>query len=393
MGPLMLLDKSFLQMLNADEVSELSMYFKFVGTPLLIREIISDLKKQPKDRSLPAQVVSALASKMWTAHGLQPANFRKLVIANLCCIFDVPMIGQVPVDPEAPEVFVTDDGKGLIYDSTLEQEMWKKWADGDFSTDDERSAVAWRTGVQNINLHAVGKQWKEFAQEHFGTARNLSELITLVNSMLDSFDEKVQFQLLVMLMAFLDVSIPAAQWATMLFKAGLMPRVKDLAPYAASVLCLYLTFIGGLGRGFIGPRPSHYIDLQYLFYAPFCMVFVSSDKFHREMWPATSGVNTFVWGPDLKKELGQRIEIYSKLPDDERRQHGYPFFPPEIPNSIIHQVWQKYIRLPLTGFNPKNEKGEPKTIDDLEPEIRERLKAADRAIDEGRRQRMTPKSE
>lgn len=48
----------------------------------------------------------------------------------------------------------------------------------------------------------------------------------------------------------------------MLFKAGLMPRLKDLAPYAASVLRLYLTFIGRLGRGFIGPRPSHYVDLQ-----------------------------------------------------------------------------------------------------------------------------------
>ncbi len=391
MGPLMLLDKSFLQMLNAAEVSELSMYFKFVGTPLLIREIISDLKKEPTDRSLPTQVVSALASKMWTAHGLQPANFRKLVIANLCCFFDVPMIGQVPVDPDAPEVFVTEDGKGLIYDSTLEQEMWKKWANGDFTTDDEQSAAAWRAGVQNINLHAVGKQWKQFAQEHFSTAKNLPELITLVNSMLDAFDEKVQFRLLVLLMAFLDVSIPAARWATMLFKAGLMPRVKDLAPYAASVLRLYLTFIGGLGRGFIGPRPSHYVDLQYLFYAPFCMVFVSSDKFHREMWPSTSGVNTFVWGPDLKKELQQRIQIYSALSEQERRAHGYPFFPAEIPDSIIHQVWQKYIRLPLTGFNPKNAEGEPKTIDDLEPEIQEHLKEAGRVLDDARRRRTESK--
>src|SRR2546428_4234464 len=101
-------DKSFLQMLNADEVSELSLYFKFVGTPLLIREIISDLRKSPQNRSLPEQLVSALASKMWRAHGLQPAKFRKLVIANLCCMFDVPMFGQVPVDPDAPNVFVAE---------------------------------------------------------------------------------------------------------------------------------------------------------------------------------------------------------------------------------------------------------------------------------------------
>jgi hypothetical protein len=330
MGPFLMFDKSFLQMLNAAEVSELSLYFKFVGTPLLIREIISDLKKNLEDRRLPEQLVSALASKMGTAHGLQPANFRKLAIASLCCTLDVPMFGQVPVDPDAPNVFIAEGGKGVIYDSTLEQEMWRRWENGDFTTDDEHSATMWRAGVQSINLHAVGKHWKEFAKEHFGSASNLFELIGLVNAMLDDFDQKVQLGLLVMLMAFLDVSIPAARWAKMLFTARLMPRVKDLCPYAASVLRLYLTFIGGLGRGFIGPRPSHYIDLQYLFYAPFCMVLVSSDKFHREMWPATSGENTFVWGPDLKKELQQRIEMRSNMTEQEKQEQRFPSFPKDF---------------------------------------------------------------
>lgn len=300
MGPLLMFDKSFLQMLSPDEVSELSFYFKFAGTPLLIREIIADLKKQPTERSLPEQVVKSLAGKMSKAHGLQPANFRKLAIASLCCMFDAPMFGQVPVDPHAPNVFVTEDGKGVLYDSTPEQEMWDQWESGNFTTDDAQVAAAWRAGVQNINLRAIGKEWKQFSKDQFGRARNLAELIPLVDGMLDDFDANVQFKLLVMLMAFLDVSIPAARCATMLFKAGLMPRVKDLCTYAASILRLYLTFIGGLGRGFIGPRPSHYIDLQYLFYAPFCMAFVSSDKFHRELWPAVSGESTFVWGPDLK---------------------------------------------------------------------------------------------
>ncbi|HET6843010.1 MAG TPA: hypothetical protein VFK06_15250 [Candidatus Angelobacter sp.] len=59
----------------------------------------------------------------------------------------------------------------------------------------------------------------------------------------------------------------------------------------------------------------------------------------------------------MKKELRQRIEIYSKLTEDERKKHGYPFFPDELQNSLVQQVWQKYIRLPLTGFKPNNEKG------------------------------------
>lgn len=393
MGPMLMFDKSFLEMLSPEEVSELSMYFSFVGTPLLIWEIISDLKKMRKDRRLPEEVVRALASKMWQAHGLQPANFRKLVIANTCGVCDVPMIGQVPVDETAPNVFVTEDGKGVVYDSTIEQEMWQKWANGDFSVDDEQTATLWRAGVQNINLHAVGRNWKQFAAERFGSTRNLSELIAQVNTMLDDFSQKRQFELLVTLMALLDFSLPAAHHATMLFRAGLMPRLKDLAPYAASVLRLYLTFLGGLGRGFVGPRTSHYIDLQYLFYAPFCMAFVSADKFHRELWPATSGVNTFVWGPALKAELRQRVELERKIRQQNEQRPTFPFFPEELQGSVIHSLWQRYIVVPMGDFQPPGvpRRNRPvkqaRTIDDLEPEIRDQIKAATRIVDDARRQR------
>lgn len=279
--------------------------------------------------------------------------------------------------------------------------MWQRWEHGDFTTDDAQSAAAWRAGVESINLRAVGKQWKDFANEQFSTARNLSELIILVNAMLDDFNRKVQFRLLIMLMAFLDVSIPAARWARMLFKSELMPRVKDLCPYAASVLRLYLTFIGGLGRGFVGPRPSHYVDLQYLFYAPFCMVFVSSDKFHREMWPATAGENSFVWGPDLKQELQKRVETRSKTSAKERQQQPFPWFPTELQHSPIHTVWQKYIILPMGDFKPTRPDRittptstdepsgakKPRLIDDLEPIHRDRIRNAIRILDEAEKRR------
>lgn len=393
-------DKSFLQMLNPSEVSELSMYFKFVGAPLLIPEIIADLKK-PMARSLPEQVVRALASKMGKAHGLQPANFRKLCIASLCCMYDVPMSGQVPVDPHAANVFVTDDGQGVIYDSTIEQEMWRRWEHGNFTVDDATSAAMWRQGVANINLDLLSKDWKEFAQEHFGNASNLSDLISLVNAMMDDFDRNVQGTLLTMLMAFLDVSIPAARIATALFRSGLMPRLKDLCPYAASILRLYLTFMGGLGRGFIGPRPSHYLDLQYLFYAPFCMCFVSSDKFHREMWPATAGENTFIWGPDLKHELQQRVgRIRQDGEQEQKTARRYPWFPDEFQSLPIHTVWQKYIILPMGDFQPtrpdrivrppvteQTNSNKPTLIEDLEPVHRDRIKKAWRILDEAAKAR------
>ena len=172
-----------------------------------------------------------------------------------------------------------------------------------------------------------------------------------------------------------------------------MPRIRDLSPYAASILRLYLTFVGGLGRGFIGPRPSNYVDLQYLFYAPFCMVFVSADRFHRELWPATSGVNTFLWGPDLKKELQERVEMRAKMSAEQKGKPRFPFFPKQLQDGVIHKVWQKYIVIPMGDFRPVKEfrRAAPikpaRTVEDLEPEVRDHIREATRIFDEERRKR------
>lgn len=142
MGPLLIFDKSFLQMLNSDEVFELSLHFFFVGTPTLIREIIADLKLKPESRRIPENVVKALALKMGTAHGVQPTEFRKLALGNLFGS-EVPLMGQVPVDPHASNVHVSKSGSGLLYDSVPEQRMWERWSSGEFSGHDDELAEAW----------------------------------------------------------------------------------------------------------------------------------------------------------------------------------------------------------------------------------------------------------
>jgi hypothetical protein len=172
-GPLLIFDKSFLQMLNREEVSELSLHFKFVGTPTLIGEIIADLKLEPSKRALPSEVVQALSRKMQKAHGLQPASYRKLALANLYA-HEISMIGQVPVDGAAPNVRMIDGGRGLLYDSTPERMLWERWANGEFSTEDELTATTWRNGIDRIDLDGLNAIWKEFSSRHFDSAKKSS---------------------------------------------------------------------------------------------------------------------------------------------------------------------------------------------------------------------------
>jgi len=380
LGPLVIFDKSFLQMLSAEEVFELILLFNPVGTPLLVREIIADLKKDPATtKRLPVDVVRELAEKMSQANGVQPADFRKLTIANLCGA-EVPMFGQVPVDTEAPGVRQAEGGKLLLIDSSPEQRMWDRWAAGEFSTDDQEVAAAWRSGLEKVDLRAVGDAWKDFGREHFGTASNLSELIGQVEVLLSDPQPDRQLELLGFILSFVQAPADPKALAYKLLLEQRYTRICDFAPYAASVLKLYLSFIGGLARGFIGPRPSHYLDLQYLFYAPFCMVFVSADKFHRELWPATAGINTFVWGQDLKSDLANRMTVRKEMTQEQHKAHSenYGFYPIETEGSITNELWKRYIRPPEEILAPRRQ---AETIDDLEPEVRNLLKRAMREFD------------
>ena len=50
----LILDKSFVEMLNVDELFELSIFFELVSTPILRKEILADIEK--------SQLLSATAS-------------------------------------------------------------------------------------------------------------------------------------------------------------------------------------------------------------------------------------------------------------------------------------------------------------------------------------------
>jgi len=377
-GPLLIFDKSFLQMLNPEEVFELSVHFKFVGTPTLIGEIIADLKLEPPKRGLPSDVVQALARKMQKAHGLQPANYRMLALANLHA-HDISMIGQVPVDASAPNVHVTKDRRGVLYDSTPEQALWARWADGSFDAEDELTARTWRNGIDQIDLDGLAGLWREFSFRKFSSARNQAELISAIDVFLRDTAPKIQREILDMTLDLVKATAHDRRVPHALMNVGEMRSVVEFAPYAASVLRLFLAFVCGLARGFIGPRPTNYIDLQYLYYSPFCMVFVSNDRFHRDMWAATAGVHSFIWGENLKADLRRRILMKSQAKNVAEGALQAKDAPADTlaPPSVIAEMWRTYMRVTDKPTQPQ----QAKTFEDLDPEIQQQFKDAMKEFD------------
>jgi len=288
------------------------------------------------------------------------------------------MIGQVPVDGSAPNVHVTKDRRGVFYDSTPEQILWARWANGEFGVEDELTATTWRNGIEKIDLDGLATVWKEFSYGHFSSARNQDELISAVAVFLKDSIPAVQREILNMTLDLVKASAQDRRVAHALMNIGEMRSVLEFVPYAASVLRLFLAFVCGLARGFIGPRPTNYIDLQYLYYSPFCMVFVSNDKFHREMWRATTGVHSFVWGQDLKDDLRQRVATRGKMSesatDATNKQDSSA---PVAPHSVIAEMWRTYMRVTDKFDQP----GNAKTFDDLDPEIQQQIRDAMKEFD------------
>ena len=378
MGPLLICDKSFIQMLSPAEADELALYFTLVDTPTLRSEIIADFNKPEGARQLPLEVVRSLANKLSRSGAAHPAVFSKIAAANLLGT-EVSMIGQVPVDTTAPDV-CSSDGM-LLVDAVPQQRTWSRIATGELTDEERAEAAVWLDNIGRVDLPAIKAEWEPFVQKYLRPVRALHDLIAEVDRLLKDRNPAIQLTLIEVALALIRAPQDLRNLVFQRMLDNRSSTVESLAPYANSVLKLHLSYLAGLVRGFIGPRQTDHVDIQYLFYAPFCMVFASADKLHRSLWDAASGINSFAWGADLKRELAERMAVRERMSPEERGRIAgeYQFYPVEVQGSIITEMWQKYMR-PKEAILPFSNPA--KTIDDLEPEIREMIKAVQRRFRE-----------
>jgi hypothetical protein len=356
MGPILSFDKSFLEMLSHDEVDELDLQFNLFMTPILVSEIQADLKHPaPREGRLPADLVKTLAKKLVSNHGWMQMHFRALGLGEIIRELAMPvaMNGQVIVDASAPNVLRSKDGQGIIYDGRQDWAMWKAWADGNFTEADGILAAHWREQASTIDLDGITAEWKAFCDERMRGVRSIEEVINRVDALIARPDQQLNF--LGMVYHFLEASPAAQLMSSLLMATGRLTDVRSWAPYAASIARLGMVFCCCLTLRFITWRPTNVLDLQYLFYAPFGMVFVSHDKLHQQLWPAATTTAEFVWGADLKADLKRYVTARKAARD--AREAGQPWksyteaFTPET--SVISRLHAKFL-IPRTDvvFGP-----------------------------------------
>jgi hypothetical protein len=145
------------------------------------------------------------------------------------------------------------------------------------------------------------------------------------------------------------LNVPYEAWAKIFDRWKQLggPALPAFAPYAAHVMCVDLFFTAALMYGLIGAeRASNKIDMNYLYYLPFCMAFASKDKLHaKTVKHFLKGNQQFVWAADLKSDLKRLDEYFSAMPD-EVKQRGVMSFAhrPALDTSFFTtRLWDHFM--------------------------------------------------
>lgn len=369
MGPIALFDKSFLQSLSVDESVFFDHFFLPVVCPIFYIETLADLEKQVRKGRTPEQEVGIIADKVPEMSGW-PCAYHLDLATQVLFGADVPLDGRIPTSGgQAVKV----DGKvGFRHEEPPEAEAFNRWQNREFLELEHEFARDWRAALNNVDLITVAEGMRAMGV-NAQACKSFEDARAMVDGFLARAGESVADQIKLAMVAF---GVPLKLEPVLLerWRTQGYPKLAQFAPYAAHVLSVELFFQIALGADLIGPgRASNRTDIGYLFYAPFCHVFVSSDNLHKRCVPHFLRPDqSFVWGPDLKADLNRLMNYFGSRPEEEKEQglSRLAPTPPPADEGLTVQLWDRHLirdwRTKLAGrAEPRDAVAEAKVVEQI----------------------------
>ncbi len=340
MGPIIILDKSTLQSLSINESALLENFFLTNITPLLYAETLADLEKQPKGNRTAEEIVADLSSKTPELNSYPNIYHRTLIKNNLLGrhieMANFPIIrgGQPKIDP---------DGKvGIHFNEFPEISMMQRWYEGKFEDAERRIARRWRESLSNMDFDInIGLAKNVIPQDR--RFRSLEEIKAFVDDFVQQPGEEILH------LALQLFGVPRDSYSKVIrsYEQTGYTRFIEFTPYAAYVLKVDLLFYIGILNDLISKeRPSNWIDIAYLYYLPFCMVFSSNDKLHARTAPLFMEIGqTYIGGNELKQGLRELDHYYTEHLDEIESVGLIQFapYPPSDMHNSVTRLWDVYL--------------------------------------------------
>lgn len=374
MGPNILLDKSVIQSLSFDDIDFLNRYYYLNIPSVLIMEILGDLKKPSKEgEGVTKEKVKYLFNKISRQSLTLNSDYRYLLFGDLHG-HKITMDGR-PILSGGRVVKGKSGEKGIVLEVSPEEELINKWKVGDFSTEDNVTSQNWRDFTKSVDLEDFQRKLRPVI-ERLGQPKDMESLVVLADKLLAI--KNYQALCISLLVIQLELDNNMNQSIFLRWEQSGCPFLKDYAPYSYYCARVLVLFNFGLACGLFGTRTTNLVDLEYLFYLPFCKVFSSSDKFQISLAKlCLKPEQEFVHGNDLKADLteislqcnclsgGQKADWLSK----------YGRYPPGNSSSVTSQLWSKFCS-PRKSL--EQHKSEPMT-EEQKAELRKRMKDFDDA--------------
>jgi len=251
--------------------------------------------------------------------------YKDLIIAEICGYQKIEMAGR-------PHVFSNyvkrgDETRLVINETTLE-EMTRRWKDGVFSDDDWNLARIWRSNYEKIDFEAFRKN----IQQQAPIKIKLEDLGVFFAESVARLD---QFQLFKSFLTDFNINQFFQDKAIYRWEKEHPESFVNFAPYSFFCVKTLAIFQLAVSCSYIGPRSSDAVDVQYLYYLPFCNGFVSGDSLHRTLVPfLVFSFQDYINASDLKKDL-KTLVVKSgsiNIPDT-----GLP-----EETNVIRRLWKLY---------------------------------------------------
>jgi hypothetical protein len=342
-GPIALFDKSFIQALTVDESVWFDHFFTPVVCPIFYVETLADLAKAAKEDRSAESEVRIIAEKFPEVSGSICSNHLDLTVLDILGAFNVPMNGRIP---RSGGRYVTGGGQsGVVYDYSAEEAAFQRWQQQMFHDVERLFAAGWRRALNSLDLKQIAKTLRVLGVTG-QSCKSLEDAKRIAQSVVSGVDKP--FERLGLAVRYFN--IPQQRHAEIIerWKYEGQPSLERYAPYAAFVLTIEIFFYIAVAANLISAeRQSNRIDIAYLAYLPFCMVFVSSDRLHeRAARLFLRSDQEFIWGPALKADLKRLNQHYLALPQAEREQGIMRFadHPPVTGDFLVTKLWKRYLR-------------------------------------------------
>jgi len=361
-GPFLIFDKSSLESLDLDEAVMLDNFYMSNITPLFFVECLADLEKAIRSNSTPEQLVGSLATRTPESQSYPNVHHATILRGELAGKFDLKTVNGRIVMAGGRHVQLGDK-KGVIFENSPEAEAISRWEKREFLELERNIARQWRRALTSIDLNAMVHSVTS-ALGPWRKPKSLQDARKVADTIIDNMDPEwlIRFGL-DLLGAPEAIEYVVGEWIN-----KRRPALGDYLPYFVFMLTINIFFCLVLPTQLLSKvKPSHKVDLAYLYYLPFCSVFTSKDNFHADIVPLfLSPEQTFVNGTELKEDLKRLVAHYEGLPESVLKTGLIHFaaYPPDDTGFLITRLWDKY----LPGWRAA--RAVPKPVRDPEEEKR-----------------------